>query len=132
MTLLDANVLMYAVGREHPHKAVSARLLEQIGAGDREAAIDAEVLQEILHRYRSLGRWPEGVEIYRNARLLFERPLVITSEVMDQTVVLMERYAFLTTRDAVHAAVVQVYGLESICSFDRDFDRIVSLKRIEP
>jgi predicted nucleic acid-binding protein len=35
-------------------------------------------------------------------------------------------------RDAVHAAVVQVHGLDSIASFDRDFDKIKGLRRMEP
>jgi hypothetical protein len=34
-------------------------------------------------------------------------------------------------RDVVHAVVVQVHGLDSIASFDRDFDKIKGLRRIE-
>ena len=33
-------------------------------------------------------------------------------------------------RDAVHAAVVAIYKLEGICTFDRDFDRIRDCRRV--
>ena len=32
--------------------------------GSVEATIEAEVLQEILHRYRALGRWAEGKVVF--------------------------------------------------------------------
>lgn len=56
MILVDANILMYAVGADHYHKRPSIAFLERAGAGEIEASIDAEVLQELLHRYRSLNR----------------------------------------------------------------------------
>ncbi len=56
MILLDANIFMYAGGASHPNKAPSLALLEGVARGEREAAVDAEVLQEILHRYRAIQR----------------------------------------------------------------------------
>ena len=51
MIFVDSNIPMYLVGVEHPNKDAARRLLEQcIGRGERLVA-DAEVLQEILHRY---------------------------------------------------------------------------------
>ena len=47
---------MYLVGAEHAHKADARRLLERhIAAGDR-LVTDAEVFQEILHRYVAIQR----------------------------------------------------------------------------
>jgi predicted nucleic acid-binding protein len=51
--LIDANIFMYAAGAEHPHKEPSRMFLEQVARGEVDAALDAEVLQEILHRYRA-------------------------------------------------------------------------------
>src|SRR5882724_11996869 len=54
--LIDSNIAMYLVGADHPHKADARRLLESaIGAGER-LVTDAEVLQEILHRYGAIDR----------------------------------------------------------------------------
>ena len=58
--LVDVNVLMYAVGAEHPNKAKSIEFLDAVAAGQRDATLDAEVLQEILHRYCALNRWADA------------------------------------------------------------------------
>jgi predicted nucleic acid-binding protein len=66
--LIDANIFMYAAGAEHPHKEPSRRFLEQVARGEVDAALDAEVLQEILHWYRAIKRWSEGRSVYDLAR----------------------------------------------------------------
>jgi len=130
--LIDANVLMYAAGAAHPHKAPSARLLERVARGDVEAVIDAETLQEILHRYRAIRRWEDGRQVYDLARQLFPNVVPISAEVMDRARELLDAYPSLMARDALHAAVVLHESLEAICSYDRDFDGIVGLRRTEP
>lgn len=132
MILIDANVLMYAAGAAHPHKAPSARLLERVARGDVEAVIDAETLQEILHRYRAIRRWEDGRQVYDLARQLFPNVVPISAEVMDRARELLDAYPSLMARDALHAAVVLHESLEAICSYDRDFDGIVGLRRTEP
>lgn len=132
MTLVDSNIFMYAAGREHPLKKRAAAFLERAAEGSVEAAIDAEVLQEILHRYRALKRWKEGRLVYDTARIVFPEVLAVTGEVMDGARRLLDEDGVLMARDAVHAAVVAAYGLASITSFDQDFDRVVGLQRVEP
>lgn len=132
MILLDTNILMYAAGAAHPGKAPSARLLARIASGDVEALIDAETLQEILHRYRGIGRWRDGRTVYDLTRQLFPTVLPITSAALDRARALMDTHPKLIAQDAVHAAVVLEEKLESICSYDRDFDKIDGISRIEP
>ena len=60
MLLVDSNVIMYAAGSEHAHQQPSIRFLSSIAAGEIDAAVDTEVLQEILHRYRAIRRWEDG------------------------------------------------------------------------
>ena len=132
MTLVDSGVFMYAAGREHPLKKRAMAFLESAAEGSVEAVIDAEVLQEILHRYRALKRWQEGRLVYDTARMLFPEVLAVTGEVMDRARQLMDEQSGFMARDALHAAVVAVYGLASITSFDPDFDRVTWLKRVEP
>ena len=47
---------MYLVGAPHPHKSEAQILLEKLIAGGNRLVTDAEVLQEILHRYTGIGR----------------------------------------------------------------------------
>jgi predicted nucleic acid-binding protein len=51
---IDANIPMDAVGRSHPLKSPAVAILETVDRGDLRAVTDAEVLQEILHRYTAL------------------------------------------------------------------------------
>jgi predicted nucleic acid-binding protein len=130
--LIDANIFMYAAGAEHPYKEPSRRFLEQVARGEVDAALDAEVLQEILHRYRAIRRWPEGRGVYDLARQIVLIVIPITAEVLDLARHLLDQYEGLMARDALHAAVARVHGAQAICSYDGDFDEIAGLRRIEP
>lgn len=132
MILIDSNVFMYAAGAEHPHKRPSIRFLEEVARSEVEAAIDAEVLQEILHRYRAMGRWKDGRAVFDHARRIAPVVLPVTAEILDLARDLLDRHDGLSARDALHAAVVQLHALRGICSYDRDFDEIPQLLRIEP
>jgi predicted nucleic acid-binding protein len=46
--------------------------------------------------------------------------------------ILLDTYPSLTVRDALHAAATLHTGAEGLCSYDRDFDEIKGLHRIEP
>lgn len=132
MILVDANILMYAAGASHPHKAPSVHLLEQIANGEVAATIDTGLLQEVLHRYRAIGRWADGRLVFDLARRLFPAVLPVTAAVMDRARALLDADASIMARDAVRAAVVLEQRLDAICSFDRDFDRITGIVRVEP
>lgn len=132
MILVDTNVIMYAAGAEHPHKRPSVAFLERVARGEVEATIDAEVLQEILHRYRAIGRWEDGRRVYDLARQLFRNVVPVTAEVLDRARRILDTDRRIMARDALHAAVVMSEGLEAVCSWDRDFDRIKGIVRREP
>lgn len=132
MILVDTTVLMYAAGTDHPHRAPSIRFLEAAALGEIEAAVDAEVLQEILHRYRAIGRWEQGRVLYDATRRLLTDVFPISAEVTDRARHILSVTEGVSARDAIHAAVVALEGLEGICSFDRGFDRIPDIRRLEP
>ena len=131
MILVDANVLMYAAGAGHPNKAPAMGFLKRVAQGQVEATVDAEVLQEIIHRYRALHRWHDGQKVFTLARGLFPEVLSITGAVMDRAKQLADEDPTVSARDAVHAAVVVTYQLEGICTFDQHFDRIRGCRRVE-
>jgi predicted nucleic acid-binding protein len=68
--------------------------------------------------------------VFTLARKLFPEVLAITGAVMDRARELADEDFGVSARDAVHAAVVAVYGLEGICTFDADFDRIRGCRRL--
>ena len=56
MILVDSNIPMYLVGAPHRHKGDAQRLLEKLVTDRQRLVTDAEVLQEILHRYVAIDR----------------------------------------------------------------------------
>ena len=131
MIFLDANVLMYAAGSDHPYKAGSTALLDAVANGRIEATTSAEILQEILHRYRAIGRWQDGRRVYDLARKIVGTIVPVTVEMTDRARVLLDDYPRLMARDALHAATCQMIGAE-LCSYDADFDAIVGITRRTP
>ena len=132
MILVDSNIFMYAGGAFHPNKAPSIALLESIATGRVDGVIDAEVLQEILHRYRSIGRWKDGSKVYDLTRKIIPLVFPITVEILDRARALLGKYPRLMARDALHAAVCIGNDVKTICSYDRDFDDIEEITRTEP
>ncbi len=70
--------------------------------------------------------------VYDLTRQIFPTVLPITSEILDRARTLLDDYDGLMARDALHAAVVEINNLEAVYSYDRDFDRITTIKRMEP
>ena len=129
MILVDSNVPMYLVGAAHPHKTDAQRLLERLAVDNRRLVSDAEVLQEILHRYVAIGR--------RDAiQPAFEALLSVVDDVFPITVATLERArdvvlsSNISARDAIHVAVMQRHGIEEILSFDRGFDGVAGIRRL--
>src|ERR1039457_4362040 len=100
MILVDANVLMYASGAEHSNKEPVVAFLRRVAEGEVDAAVDAEVLQEVIHRYTSLQRWDEGRKVYTIARFLFPEVLAITGAVLDHAKALVDELGSVTARAA--------------------------------
>ncbi|MCK5375913.1 MAG: type II toxin-antitoxin system VapC family toxin [Acidobacteria bacterium] len=121
---------MYLVGAEHPHKVDARRLLERAVAERRRLVTDAEVLQEILHRYVAIN--------HRDAiQPCFDVFLEVIDEVLavDLTIVQRAReivigHRDLTARNAVHVAVMRQHGIAEILSFDRHFDGLPGITRV--
>lgn len=58
--------------------------------------------------------------------------LPVTAEILDAARALLDRYDRLPARDALHPAVATANGIREICSYDRDFDDLDQVQRIEP
>jgi predicted nucleic acid-binding protein len=52
--------------------------------------------------------------------------------VVDSARRLLDHYERLTARDALHAAVVDLQGLDGLVSYDRNFGVVEGLSRSEP
>jgi uncharacterized protein len=121
---------MYLIGAPHPHKTESQVLLERVIAEGQRLVTDAEVLQEILHRYTAIGkREAIGPALQVTLDIVDEVMPIEKPEVLRAGEIVQNR-ALISARDAVHIAVMERHGIRSILSFDGDFDRWPGLHRI--
>jgi hypothetical protein len=129
---VDTAVLMYAAGGQHPLRAPSQRVLERVEAGQLDAVISVEVVQEIVHRYLAIRRPDLAVTGATAAMDLFAPVLPLTHSVMRRIPALARDYPMLAARDLVHVATCQHEGIAEIISPDRGFDAVAGLRRIDP
>lgn len=133
---IDANIPMYAAGSAHPLKNPSREIISSIADHPEAYFTSAEVLQEILHRYISLGRLEEGGRLLtRTATLLRGRVEPIYGEDVEKAASLAGKYAPpLAARDLLHAAVMLRVGAGKIASADGDFDHLApeGILRLDP
>ena len=102
---------MYAAGKESPQRLPCQRFLERIVNGEGPAACtDTEVLQEILHRYRTLKIPEIGFQLFDAVTHLGIPILAVTDRVMAEARRLLEDHPLLSTRDCVHLGVMWEHG----------------------
>lgn len=136
---LDANVPTYAAGREHPLKEPCKQIVGLAARHPRAFFTDAEVLQEMLHRYLSGGRFEQGKSAIADFSDVMRGSIeAVTAADMERALELTERYATrpgsgLAARDVLHAAVMIRAGSEKIVSADQDFDELApeGIERLE-
>ena len=130
---IDANVPIYAAGRENPNKEPCARILMMVAERPLSFVTDVEVLQEILHRYLASGRWSLGKEVLRNfAEVMHDRIQPVYLEDVELATSMADSHPDISARDLVHAAVMHRLGTHRIISADTDFDRLPDIVRLDP
>ncbi|MDJ0870077.1 MAG: type II toxin-antitoxin system VapC family toxin [Myxococcota bacterium] len=130
MILIDSNIPMYLVGAPHPHKADAQRMLEQsISQGER-LVTNAEVLQEILHRYVAIDRRDAIQPAFDAVLGVVDEVLPIAQQDAERARTIVLGSPRLSARDALHVAVMEHHGIARILSFDSAFDRVPGITRL--
>jgi predicted nucleic acid-binding protein len=128
--LVDSNIPMYLVGAPHAHKSDARRLLEK-AVGERQGLVtDAEVLQEILHRYVAIDR-RDAIQPAFDALIgIVDQVLAVDRSIAERAKQVVLGYRQLSARDAVHIAVMEHHGIEQIMTFDSGFDGFAGITRL--
>jgi uncharacterized protein len=130
MILLDSNVPMYLIGAPHPHKADAQRLLEKLISARERLVTDAEVFQEILHRYVAIDRRDAIQPAFDVLRKVVDEVLPVDAAAVERAKDIVMGSRRLSARDALHIAVMEEHGIERIFSFDASFDGFPGIARL--
>jgi len=126
---IDSNIPMYLVGGDHPNRAAAKHLVEIAIARRDRLVTDAEVFQEILHRYVAIDRRKAIDAASATLLAIVDEVYPIELEDVERARSIVTR-SRLTARDAVHLAVIQRRGIAEIMTFDRAFDGIPGVVRL--
>lgn len=130
MIFLDANIPMYLVGAEHPNKHVAQRLLDDAIAGRERLVTDAEVFQEVLHRYGALRR-PDAIQpAFDLITRVVDEVIAIDIGVVKRAKDILLGHPGLSSRDAVHIAAMHTAGVDTVMTFDAGFDHHPGIRRL--
>ena len=130
MTFVDSNIPMYLIGAAHRHKAEAQVLLERLVAEGERLVTDAEVLQEILHRYTAIQR-RDAIRTAMHVMLdIVDEVLPIEKADVLRAAEITQGPDALSARDSIHIAIMERHAIRSILSFDADFDHWPGLHRI--
>ena len=118
MTFVDSSALMYAVGKPHPLQAEAQEFFVQAIQEGVVLSTSAEVLQEMLHVYKSTGR----IELFENALALVTELSMEVWPLESEDVLLTRQlhvlHPGLSARDLCHLASCRRRGVREIKTFD--------------
>ncbi|GMU52566.1 MAG: VapC ribonuclease [Candidatus Xenobia bacterium] len=128
--LVDSNIPMYLIGAPHPNKDRSRKLIEESIARNDRLVTDAEVFQEILHRYAATNRLSAVQPAFEALLGVVDEvfPVDLADAVRARDILLGK--TILSARDAIHLAVMEHRGIRRILSFDAGFDHFPGINRI--
>jgi predicted nucleic acid-binding protein len=127
---VDANVPMYLVGATHQYKLAAQRTLERAAAERERLVTDAEVFQEILHRYVAIDRRDAIQPAFDVLSAVIDETFPIHLSTVERAKDLLLGYRRLSARDAIHVAAMQAHGVTRIMSFDAAFDAVPGVTRV--
>ena len=133
VAFIDANIPIYAAGREHPYREPCIRVLAAVNGNPAAFVTDAEVFQEIMHHYRRTERWEVGQVVVESfAAMMHGRVSPVTIDDALAAGLLANTHRGLSTRDLLHLAVMRRLGVTRIVTADADFDRAPGIIRLDP
>lgn len=130
MILVDSNIPMYLVGAPHPHKVDAQRWVEKLLSERQRLVTDAEVLQEILHRYVALNRLDAIQPAFDSLLGVVDEVLPIDHAILERAKRIILGHVRISARDAIHAAFMEQYRIDRIFTFDSGFDGLPGITRL--
>ena len=131
MIFIDSNVPMYLVGASHPNRERAIEIVTRLVREREHLITDVEVYQEILYRYTAINRHDAIDAAFRTLDAIADEVLSFgLAEVRAARRLISLVPPRVSSRDALHVAVMRQAGASRILSFDRGFDSCPGIERL--
>jgi hypothetical protein len=127
---IDSNVPMYLVGASHPNRERAIKILTKLVREREHLITDVEVYQEILHRYTAINRHDAVDTAFRTLDAIAEEVLSFGLAEVREARRMIGLVPRISSRDALHVAVMRQAGGSRIFSFDHGFDSCPGIERL--
>jgi len=129
---IDSNIPMYATGTGHPNKEISLNFLKKVAEGNIFGVTSVEVMQEILYRYCSIDNLLKGIEVFDYFSQIVDEILPVNIQIINNSKNILQKYfkKGILPRDSIHAATMSYYNIKYIASFDKHFELLEDIKKI--
>ncbi len=128
---IDANVFIAAYLDSHEQGQKSLALLAKIAKGEQNAITSALVVNEVFRKIKELRGIEQMERIHRNL-LSYEHLSILPIDMKVVSGSISYAREGLGISDAFHAATMKSAGVSTICSYDKDFDKVKGISRQEP
>ena len=121
MIFVDTNVIMYAVGREHPLRKPAQKFFEDASSGKAQQRLvtSAEVLQELLHAYLPVQRLQTLDAALQLVHGLIAEVWPVEAADVALARELVDAHPSLDARDLLHVASCKRRDVSQIKTYDR-------------
>ena len=130
MNFVDSNVPMYLVGALHPNKSRAVELVDGLIRAGERLVTDVEVYQVILHRYTAMRRVDAVDPAFRSLDAMVDDVLSFGMPEVRIARSIIGSVDGVSARDALHAAIMRTNRVTRILRFDRGFDAVPAIERL--
>ncbi len=128
---LDANIFIYARGRGSSHAPACAALLRDISLGHQHATTSWLVVNEVVNYYLRDGQLDAALAALDIISKMPNLEVFALDQLAGSHVSHYLRLGLITS-DAFHAATMKAHQIGVLCSYDKGFDRVEGIRRVEP
>jgi predicted nucleic acid-binding protein len=121
---------MYLVGAPHPHKSDAQRWVEKLISDRQRLVTDAEVLQEILHRYVAINRRDAIQPAFDSLLGIVDEVFAVDRAIAERAKEIVLGHRQMSARDAIHLSIMDQHGIDRILTFDSGFDGFPGVTRL--
>lgn len=127
---IDSNIFLHSI-YSTPQTRRCQAFMHRIESGEQNALTSVMVLDEVLFNLMKRISPEDSARVIRKFLALPHlRVVAVTPENFTDSLLFVRQG--LEPHDALHLAVMTEHGLSAILSYDKDFDKIKSVKRMEP
>ncbi len=130
---IDANIILRFVTADHPEMSPRCRdLFARVQKGDEAVFLPEAALSDAVWTLRSFYDWPvDRICAFLGHLLALQGIEMQRKELILDAMVLFEQQG-VDFSDALIAAEMAVADVRGIYSYDRHFDRVAEVERVEP